>query len=612
MMKAVCITTNDQSDAGTLPANRVREPRGRASGGGVRVGLPPSLSAFLSAAALVACGESPSEPPPRDFDAPAAPSALTARAVSSSDIDLTWTASTDNVGIAEYRLYRDEVFVQATTTTSTRDEGRTPGVRYCYAVSARDAAGNESSRSESACAATVNLFPVARLTGPVSALLGVEVTFDATASADPDGNLISYQFNFGDGSPSVTQPLPVARHTYTAKGTFSITLTVRDNHGLAAYATTEIVIRIAAPEGVNISKTPTLSQGESFFGDGLGRVYVVWDEFTSDILFSRSRDDGQSFDPPKYVIDPNGPLGSRNGFYSGTGQKRVIAAGEEVHIVWTIFDVFYGGAEVFYIRSADGGASFTDFTMVSENDGKNSVSPAIARSPAGVIGMAWSDGLTGIGVFYRGSSDGGPGFGPVTRAAPSGRCPAVALSEQHVYLAWVEGDYPRELLYFARSADGGRTFTAPVVLNMAAEKSWCPVIGLDESGIVYLAWEDGPALAREILFSRSVDGGGSFSPPTRISTGTMDSGCPSIAIGASGSLHLTWSEANADFTRVTSYLVSSTDAGASFSPPTEIPTEFANVGCYQLVARDQNRIGLGWHAPPTTGALTEIFYRAVP
>lgn len=82
-----------------------------------------------------------------DEEPPAAPTGLVATAVSTTRIDLTWNASSDNVGVAGYRVYRNGEMVATAATTSYSDTGLTPATAYTYAVSAYDAAGNESPRS---------------------------------------------------------------------------------------------------------------------------------------------------------------------------------------------------------------------------------------------------------------------------------------------------------------------------------------------------------------------------------------------------------------------------------------------------------------------------------
>jgi chitodextrinase len=85
-----------------------------------------------------------------DTTAPTAPSGLTATAVSSSQIDLSWTASTDDVGVTGYAIYRDAVEVDTTTATTYSDQGLAADQAYSYTVRAYDAADNESADSNTA------------------------------------------------------------------------------------------------------------------------------------------------------------------------------------------------------------------------------------------------------------------------------------------------------------------------------------------------------------------------------------------------------------------------------------------------------------------------------
>lgn len=58
--------------------------------------------------------------------------------------------------------------------------------------------------------------PVAAATAPSKAKSGQAVTFDASASTDPDGSIVSYEWKFGDGSPTLTTTAPTVTHAYAA------------------------------------------------------------------------------------------------------------------------------------------------------------------------------------------------------------------------------------------------------------------------------------------------------------------------------------------------------------------------------------------------------------
>src|SRR5205814_8670050 len=62
-------------------------------------------------------------PPPPDTTPPSVPTGLTASASSSSQINLSWTASSDNVGVSGYRVYRGGTQIATTSATSSTNTG---------------------------------------------------------------------------------------------------------------------------------------------------------------------------------------------------------------------------------------------------------------------------------------------------------------------------------------------------------------------------------------------------------------------------------------------------------------------------------------------------------
>ncbi|WP_435745260.1 glycosyl hydrolase family 8 [Microbacterium sp. PMB16] len=82
-----------------------------------------------------------------DLTAPTTPVGLSARVPSQFRIDLSWLPSVDAVGVTGYKVFRDGKVIARTKTATFSDVGLTPGTTYEYAVSAYDAAGNESAKS---------------------------------------------------------------------------------------------------------------------------------------------------------------------------------------------------------------------------------------------------------------------------------------------------------------------------------------------------------------------------------------------------------------------------------------------------------------------------------
>ena len=123
--------------------------------------------------------------PTADAQAPTVPANLTATRASGSQIDLAWGASTDNVGVAGYRIYRNGGATPVGTVATTRyqDTGLAGSTAYSYTVAAFDAAGNVSAKS-SAASATTDVAAVSLLRGKMPASSGA--LFEAQRITDAD------------------------------------------------------------------------------------------------------------------------------------------------------------------------------------------------------------------------------------------------------------------------------------------------------------------------------------------------------------------------------------------------------------------------------------------
>ncbi len=92
----------------------------------------------------------------------------------------------------------------------------------------------------------VNQAPVARITADqTEGTAPLAVQFDGSGSSDPDGSIVSYQWNFGNG---LTAKGPAASTTYDTPGTYDATLTVTDNSGATNTATMVITVSSSTPQ----------------------------------------------------------------------------------------------------------------------------------------------------------------------------------------------------------------------------------------------------------------------------------------------------------------------------------------------------------------------------
>lgn len=147
------------------------------------------------------------------------------------------------------------------TTTKTDDElflhrYAAPGTyRVKLVVTDNRGATDESTREVTVRSVVPNESPTAGFSVKVGAvstqqlLVGQEALFDPRASRDPDGEIKSYDWNFGDGVGISTVTPTVMPHTYSAPGLYTATLTVTDDRG----ATDSIpqTIAVSVPSGPN-------------------------------------------------------------------------------------------------------------------------------------------------------------------------------------------------------------------------------------------------------------------------------------------------------------------------------------------------------------------------
>jgi|GEM_PF-1588508 len=90
-----------------------------------------------------------------DTQAPTAPTGLTSTGKTDTSVSLSWTASTDNVGVTGYDIYRNGTYATSVTGTSGTVTGLSANTTYSFTVKAKDAAGNVSPAS-SALSVTTN------------------------------------------------------------------------------------------------------------------------------------------------------------------------------------------------------------------------------------------------------------------------------------------------------------------------------------------------------------------------------------------------------------------------------------------------------------------------
>lgn len=155
--------------------------------------------------------------------------------------------------------------------------------------------------------------------------------------------------------------------------------------------------------------------------------------------------------------------------------------------------------------------------------------------------------------------------------------PATVKLDDHgkIYMAWFEEEKEVHSLYLSTSADGGKSFSPKVKINGVTEEPdsihQSPSLGLGSNGEVYVVWKSkqpGGGFSSNLNFSRSLDGGKSFSSSVVINDNPTPgfAGFESIAAGSNGAIYVAWIDKRGKNPKdpPSAYFARSLDGGKSF------------------------------------------------
>ncbi len=286
------------------------------------------------------------------------------------------------------------------------------------------------------------------------------------------------------------------------------------NSALTTLSSTPLPTTTPLPwDDVQVSDRPSLVGPQSLAVVG-NEVYVVHDQSPGWVYFTRSVDGGYTFLPSIVV-----------GNYGGmTSIARREGAGLEDR---DLYVSFYLAQYIYFTRSTDGGASWIWPVVVqtSPDNGQLFV-PKIAVDTQGVIYITWCHNHDGNGcdLGLSRSFDGGVTWLEPIQVVPFlTRMPfwvqgcSLVGRNGSLYFAWNNG----QQFLFTRSTDGGQTWSDPVQLDDGNDQLFHGAIDLtvDSKGVLYTAWDD-DRLGRPITFvARSTDSGTTWSSGVRVDDG---------------------------------------------------------------------------------------------
>lgn len=211
-------------------------------------------SATATVARLVGCTATVAPAP--DTTAPTVPGNLTAT-VSGTSATLTWSASTDAVGVTGYRVWRNGTALTGTVPGTTfTDAGLVAGT-YTYSVAAVDAAGNVSGASSSASVTVTSTVPPSDTTAPTVpsnftvVLSGTTADLGWTVSTD-DVAVTGYRVT-RNGAALLTVLNPSYNDTNLPVGTYTYSVAAVDGAGNVSGSSPQVSVTVQPPPVTDVT-----------------------------------------------------------------------------------------------------------------------------------------------------------------------------------------------------------------------------------------------------------------------------------------------------------------------------------------------------------------------
>lgn len=285
-------------------------------------------------------------------------------------------------------------------------------------------------------------------------------------------------------------------------------------------------------EAVNVSRSPKVfSWLPRTAIDAQDRIHVLWQEIIfsggshgGDILFARSEDGGKTFSPPLNL--------SNSGAGDGKGRITAdvwhngsldLAVGEDgtLYAAWTEYE----GA-LWLRRSSDAGKTFSAALRIP--DAKPTRAPSLAVSDRTVY-LAWTVGDdASADIRVAKSLDGGKSFAAplvIEKSKGYSDAPKIAVDGRGtVHLVYAEsgsGLFGGRHVRYTRSEDGGASFAPSRAIS--ARGAAFPALDIDAKGNLYVLWErfaDHPLRSRGLALAVSSDGGKAFTAPILVPEST--------------------------------------------------------------------------------------------
>ena len=315
----------------------------------------------------------------------------------------------------------------------------------------------------------------------------------------------------------------------------------------------QVFFTMSKDGGVTWDNTPftrnlSNSKGEAFgpsvaVTQGSARPYVVYHDNAGGIthVFLLRTKKKAKFKKPVNITPHDG------GAFT---PKVAVDVNDGVNIVWG--DTSGGGRQVAFLRSTDLAISFTDPRIISGTS-LNAFDPEIATVPLATsssgfaIYVVWDDKVEGKGVtMFSRSTDAGETFSEPTKVS---RGPGAATeshiatdSSGRIHVVWADTTSGDPEAFYSRSTDGGVTFSDPVDLSsIRGGEVHKPVVTAFRNK-VYVAFNE-DVRNKQVFLAASENGGSSFGDIVQVSNADPDKGrahSPAMVVDPDERIHIVW------------------------------------------------------------------------
>jgi hypothetical protein len=274
--------------------------------------------------------------------------------------------------------------------------------------------------------------------------------------------------------------------------------------------------------------------------DSSNNIHVVWEDNSkisdAEVFYKASTDSGATWSSHKRLTwnleDSRWP-------------EIAVDSSNSIHVVWSD-ESKNSNWEINYKKSNDGGTTWTTRRLTWNSGG--SYFPAIAIDTNNHLHVTWYDDSPGNNeIYYLRSTDGGTSWSKLYRLTWStysvSASPQITTnSSNHIHVVWHDDCAGNKEIYFKKSTNGGITWEGTKRLTWNSGVSWYSNIAADSLNNIHVVWMDNSKDSNyEIFYKRSTNGGMTWSSYKRLTwTSTGFSGSPCLDTDSNNWIHVVW------------------------------------------------------------------------